>query len=64
VMSLDQPGITQDKYIFSGPQPGYKDSKTRTKGIMKRRREQKRREAMVRNAETSAKELIEEDVNL
>lgn len=39
-------------YTFSGPYPGRKDPRTRTKGIMRNRRAQKRREAEARNAKT------------
>lgn len=39
-------------YTWSGPQPGYKDLGTRTKGIMRKRRDQKRKEAEERNART------------
>lgn len=34
---------------FHGPQPGYKDPRSRTKGVMRARREQKRLEAEVRD---------------
>ena len=34
---------------FSGPQPGYKDPNTRTKGVERRYREQKKLEAEVRD---------------
>jgi hypothetical protein len=43
---------SQSSFTFSGPQPGFKDSRTRTKGIMKKRRAQKRGEAEARNAKT------------
>lgn len=36
---------------FHGPQPGYKDSKTHTKGIMRQWREKLHREANARNNE-------------
>ena len=39
-------------YIFSGPFPGRKDPRTRTKGIMAARKLQKRKEAERRNALT------------
>jgi hypothetical protein len=39
-------------YRFSGPQPGSKDIRTRTKGIMKQRKARKRKEAEARNAKT------------
>ncbi len=39
-------------YRFSGRYPGRKDPRTRTKGIMRERRAQKRREAENRNAKT------------
>lgn len=40
------------EYIFSGPFPGRKDPRTRTKGIMAARKLQKRKEAEQRNAHT------------
>lgn len=39
-------------YTFSGPFPGRKDPRTRTKGIMRARRAKKRKEAEARNAAT------------
>lgn len=39
-------------YIFSGPFPGRKDPRTRTKGIMAARKAAKRKEAERRNALT------------
>jgi hypothetical protein len=39
-------------YRFSGPQPGSKDLRTLTKGIMRKRRAQKRKEAEARNVAT------------
>lgn len=40
------------EFTFCGPQPGVKDVRTRTKGIMRKRKAQKRREAEERNART------------
>jgi hypothetical protein len=37
-------------YNWVGPQPGYKDASTRTKGSMRKLREQKRVEAELRDA--------------
>lgn len=34
---------------FHGPQPGYKDTRTRNKGVMRARREQKRLDAELRD---------------
>ena len=49
-MIEEQPQFTS--YTFSGPFPGRKDPRTRTKGIMRKRRIQKRQEAEARNAST------------
>lgn len=40
----------QDNFTFSGPILGRKDPRTRTKGVMAKRRLQKRQEAEARNA--------------
>lgn len=45
-------GQQETSYTFNGPYPGRKDPRTRTKGIMRERRAQKRREALARNAKT------------
>lgn len=53
MIETDEQQQAQDtEYTFNGPIPGRKDPRTRTKGIMRRRRETKRKEAEARNAQT------------